>query len=84
VTTYYELSKTAAAEYLQTREQILNIQGTPPVMNGGHYLTIGHIILCLHYIKTCLMSRNILEPEENRFLSYKQPLAESRSAPLEA
>jgi hypothetical protein len=50
-------------------------------MNGGHYLTKGHIILCLLYSKTSLMSRNILEPGKSRFLSCKQPLAESRFAP---
>jgi len=36
-------------------------------MNGGHYLTKGHVILNLLYIKTSLMSRNILEPWKNRF-----------------
>ncbi len=36
-------------------------------MNGGHYLTKGHVILCLLYIKAILMSRNILEPWKNLF-----------------
>lgn len=49
---FCESAKTAAAEYLQTREQILNILETPPIMNGGHYMTKGHVILCLLYIKT--------------------------------
>ncbi len=31
-------------------------------MDGGHYVTKGHISLDLHYIKTSPMSRNILEP----------------------
>jgi hypothetical protein len=65
--TFCESAKTAAAEYLQIREQILNILETPPIMNGGHYLTKGHVISCLLYIKTSLMSRNILEPRKNRF-----------------
>jgi len=42
-------------------------------MNGGHYLTKGHVILCLLYIKTSLMSRNILEPRKNRFSSANSP-----------
>jgi len=50
-------------------------------MNGGHYLTKGHVILCLLYIKTILMSRNILEPEGNRFLEANSPLLQGRSAP---
>jgi hypothetical protein len=33
-------------------------------MNGGHYLTKGHVIFCLLYIKESLMSRNILVPEK--------------------
>jgi len=36
-------------------------------MNGGHYLTKGHVISFLLYIKTILMSRNILEAGESRF-----------------
>jgi len=56
-----ESAKTAAAEYLRTREQILNIflniSEMPPIMNGGHYMTKGHVTLCLLYSKSCLMSR---------------------------
>jgi hypothetical protein len=72
--TFCESAKTAAAEYLQIREQILNILETPPIMNGGHYLTKGHVISCLLYIKTSLMSRNILEPRKNRFSDANSPL----------
>jgi hypothetical protein len=53
-------------------------------MNGGHYLTKGHVILCLLYIKKSLMSRNILEPWETHFLSCKQPLAERSIRPFDA
>jgi hypothetical protein len=78
---YYESAKTAAAEYLQTREQILNILETPPIMNGGHYLTKGHIILCLLYIKKSLMSRNILEPRKTVLSAANSPSMQGRSAP---
>lgn len=50
-------------------------------MNGGHYLTKGHVILCLLYIKTSLMSRNILEPGKNRFSDANSPWLKGRSAP---
>ena len=53
-------------------------------MNGGHYLTKGHVILCLLYIKTSLMSRNILEPGKSRFFNCKQPLAERSIRPFDA
>ena len=43
-------------------------------MNGGHYLTKGHAILSLLYIKMSLMSRKILDPKKNRFPGRKQPL----------
>jgi hypothetical protein len=79
--TFCESAKTAAAEYLQTREQILNILETPPIMNGGHYLTKGHIILCLLYIKTSLMSRNILEPGKTVLSAANSPSMQGRSAP---
>jgi hypothetical protein len=79
-----ESAKAAAAEYLQTREQILNIflniPEMPPTMNGGHYLTKGHVILCLLYSKTSLMSRNILEPRKIRFLAANSPWLHGRSA----
>ena len=45
-------------------------------MNGGHYLTKGHVNFFLLYIKTILMSRNFLKPGKNRFPRCKQPLAE--------
>ena len=43
-------------------------------MNGGHYLTKGHVTLCLLYIKTSLMSRNILEPGKTVFSDANSPL----------
>jgi hypothetical protein len=50
-------------------------------MNGGHYLTKGHVILCLLYIKTNLMSRNILEAAKTRFSNANSRLLQGRSAP---
>jgi len=81
ISTFCKSAKTAATEYLQTREQNLNILETPSIMNGGHYLTKGHIILCLLYSKTCLMSRNILDPRKNSFPDANSPLLQGRSAP---
>ena len=51
-------------------------------MNGGHYLTKGHAVLCVLYMKTNLMSRNILGPE-GTVLRRRQPLAGRRIAPFE-
>ena len=45
-------------------------------MNGGHYLTKGHVNFFLLYIKTILMSRNFLEPGKNSFPRCKQHPAE--------
>jgi hypothetical protein len=57
----------------------LNIPETPPIMNDGHYLTKGHAVLCVLYMKTNLMSRNILGPE-GTVLKRRQPLAGRRIA----
>ena len=51
-------------------------------MNDGHYLTKGHAVLCVLYMKTNLMSRNILGPE-GTVLRRRQPLAGRRIAPFE-
>jgi hypothetical protein len=60
-------SKTAASEYLQFKVQIRTAKEMSLIVNGGHYMTRGHVILCLLYIKMHRMSRNILNPKENRF-----------------
>jgi hypothetical protein len=38
-------------------------QETPPIVNGGQYMTNGHITMCLHYIYIRRMSRFIFRPE---------------------
>jgi len=45
-------------------------------MNGGHYLTKGHVILCLLYIKTSKDVKKYFGTLEKPFLSCKRPLAE--------
>jgi hypothetical protein len=40
---------------------------TSLIVNGGHYMTRGHVILRTIYIKMHRMSRTILEPEKDRF-----------------
>ena len=50
-------------------------------MNDGHYLTKGHAVLCVLYMKTNLMSRSILGLE-GTVLRRRQPLAGRRLAPL--
>jgi hypothetical protein len=40
-------------------------QETPPIMNGGQYMTNGHITMCLPYINIHRMSRIIFRPEKN-------------------
>lgn len=42
--------------FFKKREQLLKTLERPPIMNGGHYLTRGHIISVLLYRKTNLMS----------------------------
>jgi len=43
-------------------------------MNGGHYLTKGHVILNLLYIKTSKDVKKYFGTLEKPFLSCKQPL----------
>jgi hypothetical protein len=39
-------------------------QETPLIVNGGQYMTNGHITMCLHYINIRRLSRIIFRPEE--------------------
>jgi hypothetical protein len=78
--TFCESAKTAAMGYLQSRTDSEH-QETPPIMNGGHYMTRGHVIAYLLYIKKRLMSRNILEPGENRFGPANGPVLNDGFAP---
>jgi hypothetical protein len=48
-------SNTSAAEYLQLGHRF-GPRGDVMIVNGGHYMTRGHVILCLLYIK---MHRNV-------------------------
>ena len=66
-------SKTDTSEYLKFRVQIRTAKETSPLVNGGHYMTRGHVILCMLYIKMNRMSRNILEPKKERFRVCKTP-----------
>jgi len=49
------------------RKQNSNRPETSPIVNGGHYMTRGHVILGQLYIKISRMSRTILERKTNPF-----------------
>jgi hypothetical protein len=73
--TFYGSTKTAASEYLQIRAQIRTAKETSLIVNGGHYMTRGHVILCLLYLKKRRMSRNILELKREPFRVCKRTIA---------
>lgn len=49
--TFYGSIKTAASEYSSIRAQIRTAKETSLIVNGGHYMTRGHVIVRMLYIK---------------------------------
>ena len=65
--TFWGSIKTAASEYLKKGTDS-DRQATSLIVNGGHYMTTGHFITCLLYIKDVLDVKNYFGWS---FLSFK-------------
>jgi hypothetical protein len=81
--TFYAIAKTAAVDYLQ-QGTASERQETLPIMNNGHYMTKGHVIACLLYIKTQSDVKKYFGMGREPFWTYKRVLAERLIHPFGA